>query len=283
MEVTPDKQNIDTLFSNTNFHIDFYQREYKWTEYEVTRLLEDVFYHFDQIYAEHRDLDPSQENVSREYRWYYLNTYITNRAEGKVFVVDGQQRLTTLTLVLIALHRMCRTPTYQSDEMADWLKAKILGVGVGGKKQFWMAHEKRQPLMQALLAGKEASESMIEDGITAHNIIANFEVIAKHLTKSLPERHKLETFVYYFLGQVVIINHDPTEVYVSGYKEAGDSFVNLVADRKGTADTLFFPVVFLYRHYIELGLKSLLHDGNRLLDQVLTGRTLLILSLDESI
>ena len=61
--------------------------------------------------------------------------------------------------------------------------------------------------------------------------------------------------------------HDPTEVYVSGYKEAADSLVNSVADRIGTADTLFFPIVFLYRHYIELRLKSLLYDGHHLLDR----------------
>lgn len=61
--------------------------------------------------------------------------------------------------------------------------------------------------------------------------------------------------------------HDPTEAYISGYKEAGDTLVNSVADRSGSADTLFFPIVFLYRHYIELRLKSLLHDGHRLLDQ----------------
>ena len=61
--------------------------------------------------------------------------------------------------------------------------------------------------------------------------------------------------------------HDPTEVYISGYKEAGDSLVNSVADRRGTADSLFFPIVFLYRHYIELRIKSLLHDGHRLLDR----------------
>ncbi|MEW5682528.1 MAG: hypothetical protein AB1780_09090 [Pseudomonadota bacterium] len=60
--------------------------------------------------------------------------------------------------------------------------------------------------------------------------------------------------------------HDPTELYIVGYKEAGDSLVNSVADRSGTADSLIFPIVFLYRHYIELRLKSLLHDGNRLLD-----------------
>lgn len=206
MEVSPDKQNIDALFSNTNYHIDFYQREYKWTDYEVTRLLEDVFYHFEQTYARHRNLDPSPENVSREYRWYYLNTYITNRADGKVFVVDGQQRLTTLTLILIALYRMCRSEAYASEQMGEWLKAKIAGVGVGGKKQFWMAHEKRRPLMQALLEAEATSESMIEDGISARNIILNYAVIQKQLAEKLPDQHKLDTFIYYFLGQVVIIN-----------------------------------------------------------------------------
>lgn len=206
MEVSPDKQNIDALFSNTSYHIDFYQREYKWTEYEVTRLLEDVFYHFEQSYAVHPNLDPSLENVSHEYRWYYLNTYITNRADGKVFVVDGQQRLTTLTLILIALYRMCRSETYGSEQMGDWLKAKIAGVGVGGKRQFWMAHEKRRLLMQALLEAEAPSESMIEDGISARNIITNYAVIQKQLSERLPDRHKLETFIYYFLGQVVIIN-----------------------------------------------------------------------------
>lgn len=60
--------------------------------------------------------------------------------------------------------------------------------------------------------------------------------------------------------------HDPTELYIVGYKEAGDSLVNSVADRSGAADSLIFPIVFLYRHYIELRLKSLLHDGHRLLD-----------------
>lgn len=60
--------------------------------------------------------------------------------------------------------------------------------------------------------------------------------------------------------------HDPTELYIVEYKEAGDSLVNSVTDRSGTADSLIFPIVYLYRYYIELRLKSLLHDGNRLLD-----------------
>jgi len=59
---------------------------------------------------------------------------------------------------------------------------------------------------------------------------------------------------------------DPTEAYIAGYKEAGDSLVKLATDRNGTADTLVYPIVFLYRHYIELRLKALLHDGCRLLE-----------------
>ena len=61
--------------------------------------------------------------------------------------------------------------------------------------------------------------------------------------------------------------HDPTELYIVGYKEAADSLVDSIANRKGSADSLVFPIVFLYRHYVEIRLKSLLLDGSRLLDR----------------
>jgi len=206
MEVSPYRQNINELFSTRTYHIDFYQREYKWTADEVKRLLEDIFYHFDQSYAKHCDLDPSEENVRDKYSWYYLNTYITNKTDGRIFVVDGQQRLTTLTLILIALYHLCGANAQNSLELQDWLKAKIVGIGVGGKRQFWMAHDKRDTLMQALLTGNTPSINMIDDGITARHIIENYALLQKELSTRLPSRHKLDTFIYYFLGMVVIIN-----------------------------------------------------------------------------
>jgi hypothetical protein len=208
MEVNPEKQNINKLFSTTNYYIDFYQREYKWTGDEVKRLLDDIFYHFEQSYANHPDLDASELNVSTKYSWYYLNTYITNKnkADGRTFVVDGQQRLTTVTLVLLALYRMCAAECLNSPDLRDWLKAKIAGVGVGGKKQFWMAHEKRDALMQALFNGDTLSENLISDGITARHMIENFALLQKELSARLSSQHKLDTFIYYFLCQVVIIN-----------------------------------------------------------------------------
>lgn len=206
MEVNPEKQNINTLFSTSNYYIDFYQREYKWTSDEVSRLITDIFYHFEQSYSLHQDLDPSEANVAAKYSWYYLNTYITNKTDGRIFIVDGQQRLTTLTLLLIALYHMAAPDSLNSPDLRDWLKTKIAGVGVGGKKQFWMAHDKRDALMQALFAGTAPREDMIDDGITARHIIDNYALIRKELFSRLPTGHKLDTFVYYFLCMIVIIN-----------------------------------------------------------------------------
>lgn len=206
MEVNPEKQNINTLFSTTNYYIDFYQREYKWTGDEVNTLIDDIFYHFEQSYAKHSDLDPSEKNITAKYSWYYLNTYITNKTEGRLFVVDGQQRLTTLTLMLIALNHMCAPKAFNSPDLSEWLKEKIAGVGVGGKRKFWMAHEKRDPLMRALFEGTIPSEDLIDDGITARHMIDNYARIQKELSARISTQHKLETFIYYFLGMVVIIN-----------------------------------------------------------------------------
>ncbi|HAP68085.1 MAG TPA: hypothetical protein DCQ99_10060 [Nitrospinae bacterium] len=205
MEVIPEKQNINKLFSTTNYYIDFYQREYKWTGDEVKRLLDDIFYHFEQSYAKYKGLDASEQNVLEKYPWYYLNTYITNKnkADGRIFVVDGQQRLTTLTLMLLALYRMCNAEPLL---LRDWIKAKLVGIGTGGKKQFWMAHDKREALMLALLESKTLSEDMISDGITAKHMIENFGLLQKELSARLTSKHKLDTFIYYFLCMVVIIN-----------------------------------------------------------------------------
>jgi len=214
LEVNPEKQSINELFSTTAYHIDFYQREYKWKDDEVRRLIDDVFYQFEQSYEAHQDLDPTEENVAGYYAWYYLNTYITNKTNGKVFVVDGQQRLTTLTLILVVLHQMAGQDHINSPHLRDWLKTKIAGVGIGGKNRFWMAHEKREPLMQAILDGQEPSGVLTDDSITAKHMVSNLKLIQRELKARLSTQHKFDTFVYYFLCRVLIINLEVDQLHV---------------------------------------------------------------------
>ena len=69
------------------FHIPNYQRGYRWTKDEVQALLDD-------LYAFCSETD----NV------YCLQPLVLEkRKDGKTFVVDGQQRLTTLAIILRVL------------------------------------------------------------------------------------------------------------------------------------------------------------------------------------
>jgi uncharacterized protein with ParB-like and HNH nuclease domain len=53
-----------------------------------------------------------------------LNTYVTNVVEGRVYVVDGQQRLTTLSLILIKLHHLSKK---YGSKLGGWNEGKIAG------------------------------------------------------------------------------------------------------------------------------------------------------------
>lgn len=200
MDISPDKQNIDTLFSNTTYYIDFYQREYKWNEQPVKRLLEDVFFKFNLEY--NSDLEASEEIINEKYSWYYLNTYVTNLTGGKVYVVDGQQRLTTITLTLIKLYHS--TKEYKSD-LDEWIKGKIVGVQ-GRRKQFWMNHEAHKKAMQGLIDGEELAKIDTSSGITAVNMVKNYKTISDWVDKEITDIHKLETFIFFFLHRLVMIN-----------------------------------------------------------------------------
>ena len=202
MDISPFNQNIDHLFSSTVYHIDFYQRDYKWNEEPVTRLLNDIFFKFDEKYLSHADVDASKEAVSAHYPWYYLNTYVTNTIDGRVYIVDGQQRLTTLTLILIKLrHLACGF----SPKAEGWLKQKIAGHS-GFDMEFWMNHARHIKVLEALYEDENNHKDIdTNGGITAVNMVENYKVISTYLKKKLTSKHMFETFVFYFLERLVLI------------------------------------------------------------------------------
>ncbi len=101
MSIQPIKRKIEEIFSVSQpYYIDFYQRDYKWVKEHIEKLLEDLFYRFELEYK--GNIDPSPENISK-YDWYYLSAYVPNTYKGKTFIVDGQQRLASITLILIKL------------------------------------------------------------------------------------------------------------------------------------------------------------------------------------
>ena len=204
MDISPDKQNIDRVFSSTAYFIDFYQRDYRWTYEPVLRLLDDIFFKFKEQYARDGSLDPSLKTVTAYYPWYYLNTYVTNVVDGQTYIVDGQQRFTTLSLILIKLRHLAEL--YQSDSnLKLWIGTKIGGQH-GYEKNFWMNHVGHESTQQALLDGKDAKDIDTSSGTTATNMVTNYGIISTFIDKILKEKHIFETFVFYFLHRIVLIN-----------------------------------------------------------------------------
>lgn len=202
MEIQPEKQNLDQTFSTTVYFIDFYQRDYKWDKDPVQRLLDDVFYQFDEAYAKYKSLEASKQNINAKYPWYYLNTYVTNHVGGRTFVVDGQQRLTTITLILLKLLSMAKALGSKTEK---WIERKIADYS-GTEYQFWMAHSRHLHVLKALMDGDEPEAIDISTGITAANMVENYKLISTTLDARLKSLHALESFVHYFLLRLVLIN-----------------------------------------------------------------------------
>lgn len=54
--------------------------------------------------------------------------------------------------------------------------------------------------------------------------------------------------------------------YIEGYRRSADILVNYIQNKMRDQDILIYPIVFLYRHHIELRLKELIKKGCDLLD-----------------
>ena len=58
--------------------------------------------------------------------------------------------------------------------------------------------------------------------------------------------------------------YDNWGLYASGYKKAADILVQSVEERNSCQDSLVYPVLFLYRQYLELEIKGLIRQALRL-------------------
>lgn len=67
-----------------------------------------------------------------------------------------------------------------------------------------------------------------------------------------------------------IIRRNPSNewiFYVEGYRIAAEKLVDEFLSTQSERDTLIYPIVFLYRHYIEIQLKEIIQTGSVLLNE----------------
>lgn len=211
MGIKTEDKTIEGIFQQIDYGIDFYQREYKWNDKTqehkpVKSLLEDIFYRFNLEYND--NLSPNQANLGK-FEWYYLNTYMTNEISGKKFIVDGQQRLTTLTLIHIKLYHLAIKYSLP-DFLIDSIKKSIYGSTAFGVF-YCMGFDDRKEAIENLfnndLNNLPANQFK---SISEENIYKNYVVISEFLEKELIEnvkdiKNKVHFFILYFRLKIYLV------------------------------------------------------------------------------
>lgn len=174
-KILGDAKSVRELLSQ-KYGIDYYQRDYKWESRQIRELIEDLTTRFSQ------DFDSEHERSDGDrYGRYFLGSIIVSEKNGKRFIVDGQQRLTSLTLLLIYLGRLQQQrhndqsschPT--SDDRVEVVS--LIYSDRRGTKSFNLDVDERNDCLRALIDGKKPDPT--DPRPSVQNLIYRFDDIA---------------------------------------------------------------------------------------------------------
>ena len=160
-EIRGDAKNLRSLLGGAKFAIDYYQREYRWETKHVAELIDDLTEKFRDSY------EPADERSAVEdYGHYFLGSIIISDKDGRKFIIDGQQRLTTLSLLLIHIYRLLEDDE-QKAQIADLIFSQRFG-----RRSFNIDVDERAPCMEALFTDSVFEEAGQPESVT--NILHRF-------------------------------------------------------------------------------------------------------------
>lgn len=214
--ITPHDQFIRTVFNTQrSYFIDIYQREYKWSDYQVKTLLNDLEVRFEL--GRRGKIAPKdiQQDVLENFEPYFLNTYLTHTSPTNTSIVDGQQRMTTLLLMLIKLYQMLQKIDTNPDNQGKTFKPAALRPLIfeeddfGDATRFKIYNANREKQLRALVENADFTPT----DETQMRLKANFSLISAYYDKyflSSTEPNgfdllKLTYYISYLLDRVSIV------------------------------------------------------------------------------
>ncbi|MFB9836965.1 GmrSD restriction endonuclease domain-containing protein [Actinoallomurus acaciae] len=168
---------VGQLFSNTpKYQLDTYQREYTWGRQDVLRLLGDLERRFRLSWSHLHD-----RTETLRYAPYFLGPYVYFQDDGITYLVDGQQRITTLHLLLIHLRRLLLEQDCVPE--ATGLESMIRKSQFG-RDTFTVDVDERACLLKAIM-DRRPYTLRPEDGLSVRNLQARSSDLERDFPPSL--------------------------------------------------------------------------------------------------
>jgi len=186
--------SISKLLKEQKFYIDYFQREYRWEEKHIVTLVEDLTNTFLAAYTE-----GDKRSSVATYQNYYLGPVVfsKNPENGKKSIIDGQQRITSITLILIYLNQL------QKDHDQQVNISELIFSEKYGEKSFNMTDEDRESCLESLFKTGQY-EPTVDDSETVINLVNRYEDIQNTFPEFIDE-HCLPHFIDWFTENVVIV------------------------------------------------------------------------------
>jgi Protein of unknown function DUF262/Protein of unknown function (DUF1524) len=168
MKIESTDQNILNLLSSGYYRIPRFQRPYSWTRENIQEFWDDVV----------RDR-PSE---------YFIGSMVVFK-EGKqrYGIVDGQQRLTTITILLAVLRN--KLDELQADDLAQGIQGLIERRNIENKPEFILSTETSYPFLQEYILKRGCAEVKVTPMREEENLQGAFEQFGALVSKALDGLH----------------------------------------------------------------------------------------------
>jgi len=173
-------KTVRELLKGVKYSIDYYQREYKWHDKQIRELVDDLSGKFLEDYqTEH------ERSKVADYPHYFLGSIIISEKESASYIVDGQQRLTSLTLLLILLRNLQMNHAHKVNVDELIFSEKY------NQKSFNIHVAERTPAMEALYGG--LTIDVTDSPESVQNLVARY----RDLEEIFPDELRGDTLPYF--------------------------------------------------------------------------------------
>jgi uncharacterized protein with ParB-like and HNH nuclease domain len=190
-KIDADDKTLKEILDTQKYSIDYFQREYRWERKHIEQLLTDLEASFFNNY------NPEHQRKEVEYyNSYYLGPIVISNKDDTLSIIDGQQRLASLTLLLIYIHNLQKgTP---SPEHID----SLIRSTKFGKHSYNLNIEERIKCFDALFGKGEYDVN--GKGESVQNLVARYEDIKELFSEEL-KGDALPFFIDWLKEKIVFV------------------------------------------------------------------------------
>ncbi len=189
---------LKTILSGRKYTVDYFQREYRWGQKQIEQMLADFQGTFEEFY------DPDDHDTPEEvmnYGFYYMGCIICTGGSKKK-IIDGQQRLTSLTLLIIYLNNLQKETVKDEDLLVpldDMIYSKAFS-----KTSFNIDVADRGTCMQALL---QKDKTYMPVNESSQNMLDRYQDIEDIFPDEL-KGEALPYFINWLIEKVLLLEID---------------------------------------------------------------------------